>query len=124
MNYNESFHRENIIQTILQFLTTFDNEKQSSNIKRGLYLYGKHGIGKTSFICDFLRDHHYQIIHYNSCDTFNKDFIYNMSTECMGDTCILSSFTKNPKKKVIVIDDIVSIHVSDRTAIGKLIKLL
>ena len=31
---------------------------------------------------------------------------------------------KSLKKKVIVIDDIVSIHVSDRTAIGKLIKLL
>lgn len=124
MNYNEFFQRENIIETILNFLITFDNEKHSSSIKRGLYLYGKHGIGKTSFICDFLRDHHYQIIHYNSCDTFNKDFIYNMSTECMNDTCILSSFTKKPKKKVIVIDDIVSIHVSDRTAIGKLIKLL
>lgn len=124
MNYNESFKRDNIIQPILHFLNTFDNEKSSSNIKRGLYLYGKHGIGKTSFICDLLRDHHYQIIHYNSCDTFNKDFIYNMSTECMNDTCIMSSFTKNPKKKVIVIDDIVSIHVSDRSAIGKLIKLL
>lgn len=124
MNFNDSFHREELTSHILNFLNTFNNEKTKSTIKRGLYLYGKHGIGKTSYIRDILHEHHYEMIHYNSCDSFNRDFIYNMSTECMNDTCILSSFCKKPKKKVIVLDDIVSIHVSDRTAIGKLVKLL
>ena len=98
MNFNDFFHRQELTTHILNFLITFDNDKTKSTIKRGLYLYGKHGIGKTSYIRDMLDEHNYEMIHYNSCDSFNKDFIYNMSTECMNDTCILSSFSKKPKK--------------------------
>ena len=99
MNYESSFNREDLTQNILNFLNTFEREKQHSTIKRGLFFYGKHGIGKTNYIQDVLRKNNFQIIQFNSCDTFNKDFIYNMSTECMNDVCILSSFTKKPKKK-------------------------
>ena len=54
INFNEVFERNNIISEIKSFLDNFQKNKNNLAIKRGIYLYGPPGSGKTYFVKDIL----------------------------------------------------------------------
>ena len=116
--------RQNVEKEILRFLKTFDNEKKSLLTKRGLYLYGASGTGKTYLIKDILKKHNYDIIYYDASDVRNKSIIENITFNTMSDVNVLSMFKKKQKKIVIVMDEIGGMNTGDKGGINQLIKLI
>ena len=73
MSYDEILNRGIYREKIEEFLNTFEKSNQSlSQIKRGMYLFGKAGIGKTTFIKNVLKDKEYDMVYYDSSDVRNK----------------------------------------------------
>ena len=66
MSYDEILNRGIYREKIEAFLNTFEENKSTlSQIKRGLYLYGKAGIGKTTFIKNILNDKGFDMVYYD-----------------------------------------------------------
>lgn len=121
--YIECFHREHIRKECLDFLSHFEKNVDSNQIHRGLYLYGNHGVGKTEFVKDLLRENNYNMMYINSIDVMNKDTINDILNNHISDKCILSAFQKK-KMTVIVFDDIHNTSLVDKTLINNLIKFI
>lgn len=121
--YIECFHREHIRKECLDFLSHFEKNVDSNQIHRGLYLYGNHGVGKTEFVKDLLRENNYNMMYINSVDVMNKDTINDILNNHISDKCILSAFQKR-KTTVIVFDDIHNTSLVDKTLINNLIKFI
>lgn len=117
-------NRKHIENEILNFLNNFEKSKTDISIKRGLYLYGVSGIGKTYLIKDILKKNNYDIIYYDSSDVRNKTIIENITVNTMSDVNVLSMFKKQKKKIVVVMDEIGGMNTGDKGGINQLIKLI
>jgi len=102
------------------------NETQDLNedFKKGLYIYGDTGTGKTQFVLNFLKNNNYDIIYYNSSDIRNKSVIDTITKYNMSDKSILSLLQKKVKRPVIVMDEIDGMILGDKGGINSLIKLI
>jgi hypothetical protein len=121
MNYTHFLGRTEIEQSIKNILTNFNDLEK--NTKRNIYIRGKSGVGKTSFISRILNDMNYDVIHYDVNETkYNTtlDIITN-NTSCNN---IISSFKKEKRKHAILIDDTDIISISEKTVLTTLIKLV
>ena len=56
INMNNILNRENEYENIKQFLSNFEKNKQDLSFKRGIYIYGDSGTGKTHFIINLLKE--------------------------------------------------------------------
>ena len=56
LDLNSVLNRMEIKNKIAAILNTFDKNRNDLLIKRGIYLYGNPGIGKTTFILDLLKE--------------------------------------------------------------------
>ena len=72
LDLNSVLNRMEIKNKIAAILNTFDKNRNDLLIKRGIYLYGNPGIGKTTFILDLLKELNYDVIHYDAGDIRNK----------------------------------------------------
>ena len=54
ININEIFDRENISNEIKNILLNFDENCKNLMFKKGIYIYGSPGCGKTQFIMNLL----------------------------------------------------------------------
>ena len=61
-NINNILDRENTANEIKKILLSFDDECKNISFKRGLYIYGSPGCGKTHFITNILNELNYDII--------------------------------------------------------------
>jgi hypothetical protein len=102
------------------FANFYNNEKNS---KRGIFVYGKSGVGKTHLIKDYLKNNNYDPIFYEPHEQRNKSSLQldNMSNTRVN---VLNMFKKEQKKVVIVIDEIENMNNGDKTGITSLIKSL
>ena len=55
LNLNKLLNREEIEKKIISILTNFQKEKANVLVRRGIYLYGNPGAGKTYFIRELLK---------------------------------------------------------------------
>ena len=94
INFNGILKRENIAIKIKDFLSNFEKNKKNISIKRGIYIYGEPGIGKSYFINTILKEAGYDIINYNTGDIRNKSVIDTIKDTYMPDKNILSLFKK------------------------------
>ena len=125
MSYDEILNRGIYREKIEAFLNTFEENKSTlSQIKRGLYLYGKAGIGKTTFIKNILNDKGFDMVYYDSSDVRNKSILDVITTDNMSTVNVHSMFTKKKKRIVIVMDDIDGMNSGDKGGINTLIKLI
>ena len=108
IDYNAILNRKIYEEEILSFLNNFDKNKNQLNEKRGIYLYGEPGIGKTKFVCNLLKDNGYDIIYYDSSDIRNKNIMELITNHNMANINVYTMFTRERKNIVIVIDDIES----------------
>lgn len=92
--------------------------------KRGLYLFGKSGIGKTSFVKRTLMELNYDVITYDAGESRNKSIIETISNSNLSSVNILSSLHKSQKRIVLVMDEIDGMNNGDRGGITSLIKLI
>jgi DNA polymerase III delta prime subunit len=121
---NTILSRETIVCQIKEILTNFENNKSDLLFKKGIYVYGNPGIGKTKFVTDILKDLNYDIITYNAGDVRNKSIIETITKDNMSDKSIMCLFHKKIQKKAIIMDEIDGMNNGDKGGINALIKLI
>lgn len=123
-NLNTILNRNHISNEIKRVLYDIDKNKTNCLCKRGIYLYGNPGSGKTSFVSNVLKEMNYDMIHYNAGDIRNKSVIETITQHNMSDTNVLSLLQKKTRKIVIVMDEIDGMNNGDKGGITSLIKLI
>jgi hypothetical protein len=124
LDLNSILNRNELSKMLKDALTQFDYNKNDDNTNKGIYVYGDTGIGKTKFVCNILKELNYDVIKYDASDNRNSAIIENITQKNMGDTNILSLFTKQKQKIAILMDEIDGMIVGDKGGINTLIKLI
>ena len=124
IDLNLILNRNEIYKEIYDFLTIFKNNKNNVLTKRGIYIYGNPGIGKTTFVQNLLKDMNYDIIKYDAGDIRNKNVLENITKQNMSDKNVLSLLQKKQKEIAIVMDEIDGMNNGDKGGINSLIKLI
>lgn len=123
-DYNAILNREHIKNDIIEKLDFFENNKSLKTIKRGFYISGTNGIGKTEFVKNILRQLNYDVLHYSACDVRNKGVIESLTKENMSDKNVASMFHKKKKKIAIIMDEIDGFNSGDKGGISSLINII
>jgi len=123
-DYTRELGREQIIHTITQFLSDFEQNKMNTAISRGIYVYGEAGVGKTYIVRKVLKDLDYDVVYYDASDVRNKTIIDNLANNNMSDTNVLSMLHKKRKKIAIIMDEVDGMNNGDKGGINNLIKLI
>jgi len=124
LSLNQILNREKEILIIKQILEGFELNKNNVSFKKGIYIYGKSGIGKTTFVVNLLKELNFACIKYDAGDIRNKTIIETITQYNMSDKNILSMFHKKIQKNVIVMDEIDGMNSGDKGGINSLIKLI
>ena len=123
-NFNKILGRETIYNHIKHFLQAFQQNKKDLTFKRGIYIYGAPGTGKTEFVNRLLKELNYDIIKYDAGDIRNKSIIDSITQHNISDKNIMSVFQKKVQKIVIVMDELDGMNNGDKGGITSLIKLI
>jgi len=124
INYNTILNRDSISLSIKSILTQFEKNKHNYSFKRGVYIYGAPGSGKTEFIMNLLKELDYDIIKYDAGDIRNKTIIDTITKNNMSDKSVLSLFQKKTKPIAIIMDEIDGMNNGDKGGINSLIKII
>jgi replication factor C subunit 1 len=124
LNLNDILQRNDKVNMIKNILNTFEENKHNLLFKKGIYVYGNPGAGKTTFVTKILKEMGYDIIHYDAGDIRNKAIIDNITKHNMSDKNIMSLLNKQVKKIVIIMDEIDGMNNGDKGGINTLIKLI
>ena len=124
LNINELLNRTNEEKIIKDALINFEENKQNLLTKRGIYIYGSPGSGKSHFIDKILKDLNYDVIKFDAGDVRNKTIIETITKHNMSDKNIISMFKKKVKNIAIVMDEIDGMNSGDKGGINSLIKLI
>lgn len=121
---NTIFNREHIENEICEILGNFEKNHKNTNFKKGFYIYGSSGVGKTTFVTDILKKLNYDVIHYDAGDVRNKALIDNIASNNISSCNVLDLMHKRMKKIVIVMDEIDGMNSGDKGGLTALIKLI
>jgi hypothetical protein len=124
LNMNQILNREETAREMRQFLLDFEKNKKQLQIKRGIYVYGEPGTGKTTFVVQLLKEMGYDVIKYDAGDIRNTQVIENIAKQNMSNQNILSIFRKQVQHIAIVMDEIDGMNSGDKGGIKSLIKLI
>jgi len=124
LDYIELLNRTEIYNKIKQHLLLFKDNKKDLTYKRGIYIYGKPGCGKTEFVMKILKDINFDILKYDAGDIRNKSIIELIKNDNMSDTNVISLFKKVSQQITIVMDEIDGMNSGDKGGISSLIKLI
>lgn len=124
LNINKLLMREKDASQIKTILTEFEKNKDDPLFKKGIYVYGEPGTGKTTFVMNILNEMNYDVIRYDAGDIRNKSIIDTITKHNMSDKNIMSMFHKKIKKIAIVMDEIDGMNNGDKGGINALIKLI
>ena len=124
-DYNDYFNgRREIEERITSLLNSFESECDNLNYKKGIYLYGSPGSGKTFIITKILKNLNYDIIKYDAGDIRNKSLIETITSNNISNKNVLNMMTKKVTKIAIVMDEIDGMNSGDKGGINALIKLI
>ena len=124
LNMNFLLNRQNLEETFRNAIDHFEKNKKNQLVKRGIYLYGPPGCGKTMFVDKILKKMNYDIIKYDAGDVRNKSIVDKITKHNMSDKNVLSLFQKKTKKLVIMMDELDGMNSGDKGGINTLIKLI
>ncbi len=124
LNINKILDREPLINKIKNFLINFEKNKYNLAQKRGMYVYGNPGSGKSTLIKNILKELNYDVITYDAGDIRNKSVIETITNKTMGVNNIISSFNKKHHPIAIIMDEIDGMNSGDKGGINTLIKLI
>jgi hypothetical protein len=124
LNINKTLNREDQENTIRSILLDFEDNKNNLQFKKGIYVYGDPGTGKTTFVVNILKKLNYDIIKYDAGDIRNTAVIEDITKHNMSDKNIMSLFNKKVKKIAIIMDEIDGMNNGDKGGINSLIKLI
>jgi len=123
-NINQILGRENIAAEIKQILGEFEKRREDNMFKKGIYIYGHPGSGKTQFILDILREMNFDVVKYDTGDIRNKSLIDTITEHNMSDRNVLSMMRGESRKLSILMDEIDGMNNGDKGGITALIKLI
>uniref|UniRef100_A0A6C0HU51 AAA+ ATPase domain-containing protein n=1 Tax=viral metagenome TaxID=1070528 RepID=A0A6C0HU51_9ZZZZ len=121
---NSILNRESIANEIKQTLSSFETNYKNISFKRGIYIYGSPGCGKTHFVTTLLKEMNYDIIKYDAGDVRNKALIDTITSNNISNRNVLDMMTKKVKKIAIVMDEIDGMNNGDKGGITALIKII
>ena len=124
LNINNLLNRCEEVNRVKSILQEFDQNKNNLLTKRGLYIHGGPGSGKTTFIINILKELDYDIIKYDAGDIRNKTIIDTITKHNMADRNVLSMYYKKVKRIVIIMDEIDGMNNGDKGGINSLIKII
>jgi hypothetical protein len=116
--------RDKIADELKNLLINFEENCKNINYKKGFYVYGSPGCGKTHFVCQILQELNYDIIKYDAGDVRNKSLIDTITSDNMGTQNVLHMMTKTRRKIAIIMDEIDGMNNGDKGGINSLIKLI
>ena len=124
LNINKVLNREDKASAIKEILRDFELNKNNMLFKKGIYVYGDPGTGKTNFVTNILKELDYDIIKYDAGDIRNTSIIEDITKHNMSDKNIMSLLNKKVKKIAIIMDEIDGMNNGDKGGINTLIKLI
>lgn len=123
-NINEILNRTNIEKEIKYILNNFNELSKDIKFKKGIYIYGSPGCGKTHFIKSLLKSSDFDIIHYDAGDVRNKTLMDSITSNNVSNYNVLDMLKKKQKKIVLVMDEIDGLNNGDKGGINALIKII
>lgn len=124
INLNNLLGREEEVSKMKDILTNFEQTKHNLTTKKGIYIYGDPGTGKTTFVTNILKEFGYDIIKYDAGDIRNKSIIDTITKHNMSDKNVMSMFHKKVKRIAIIMDEIDGMNNGDKGGINSLIKII
>jgi DNA polymerase III delta prime subunit len=121
---NDVLERTNIESQIVDLLQNFSQKCSDIQFKKGIYIYGAPGCGKTQFIVNLLNKMDYDIIRYDAGDVRNKTMIDSITSNNISSCNVLNLLKGKQQKLVIVMDEIDGMNSGDKGGITSLIKLI
>ena len=118
------FEREHISNNIKSILNNFDKQCNELTYKKGIYIYGSPGSGKTTFVMNLLKEMNYDVIKYDAGDVRNTGLINTITSNNISNRNVLDMMTGKVKKIAIVMDEIDGMNNGDKGGITALIKLI
>ena len=123
-NINNILDRKRIMEEIQVILRNFDENSKNIHFKKGIYIYGATGCGKTVFITNLLKELDYDVIKYDAGDVRNKSLIDTITSNSISNRNVLHMMQRKVKKIAIVMDEIDGMNNGDKGGITSLIKLI
>jgi DNA polymerase III delta prime subunit len=117
-------NRDQIEKDMCEILQNFEKNHTNVNYKKGFYIYGSSGVGKTTFVLNVLKSLNYDVIHYDAGDVRNKALIENIASNNISSYNVLDMLHKRVKKIAIVMDEIDGMNSGDKGGLTALIKLI
>jgi len=124
IDLNAILDRKAIADDIKLKLRQFNQNTDNIQYKKGFYIYGSPGSGKSSFILALLKEMDYDVVKYDAGDVRNKNLIDTIASNNMSNRNVLSMMTKRAKNIAIVMDEIDGMNNGDKGGINALIKLI
>ena len=124
LNLNHLLNRDEDTNKFKEMLKSFELNKNNLATKKGIYIYGEPGSGKTAFVTNILNELNYDVIKYDAGDIRNKSIIDTITKHNMSDKNIMSLFHKKIKRIAIVMDEIDGMNNGDKGGINALIKII
>ena len=121
---NVHLERTYIANELKSLLLNFDNSLNDMTYKRGFYIYGSPGSGKTKFVLDAISEIGYDVIKYDAGDVRNKNLIDTITSSNIASQNVLQMMEKKKKRIVILMDEIDGMNNGDKGGINALIKLI
>lgn len=120
LDLDSLFERNEIISSITDIL----NEFTTTGSKKGIYIYGPPGCGKTYTVNKILKSLNYDIILYNAGDVRNNNLFTSMDSNHLSNRNVLDLMYGRQKKIAIIMDEIDGMNGGDKGGIDSLIKLI
>lgn len=124
LNMNQLLQRDEEVLKIKTLLHDFEENKTNILMKRGIYIHGLPGSGKTTFVNHILKELGYDIVKYDAGDVRNKSIIDTITKDNMSHRSILSILKKNTRRIAVVMDEIDGMNNGDKGGINSLIKII
>tara|TARA_X000000950_G_C13907332_1_gene657486 strand:+ start:1660 stop:2973 length:1314 start_codon:yes stop_codon:yes gene_type:complete len=121
---NIILNRERLKSQFKKLLLDFDERCHELNYKKGFYIYGSPGCGKTEFVKTILKEIDYDSIWYDAGDVRNKGLIDTITSNNISKCNVLTMMQQKKKNIVIVMDEIDGMNNGDKGGIASLIKLI
>ena len=123
-DYSTILGRTTIQSEITEMLNSFEDRCSDNSFKKGLYIYGPPGAGKTHFVVNLLKEIGYDVITYDAGDIRNKALVDTITSNNISNRNVLDMMKKKVKKIAIVMDEIDGMNNGDKGGINALIKLI
>lgn len=124
LSFTKILERQHSAASIKEHILNFDKLDENIENKKGLYVYGSPGCGKTYFVEQILREIDYDIIKYDAGDVRNKNLIESLTSDHLANVNVLDMMKRKKRKIAIIMDEIDGMNSGDKGGISALITLI